>query len=73
MVEVGIGADVYKTPMVVSAREEKPNIIIGADFLVAHNCDLLLRQKLGTIGEHKFECIPEQVKASVTRRATTTH
>ncbi len=37
-VEVGIGAGVYKTPAVVSARKEMPIFIIGADFLAACNC-----------------------------------
>ncbi len=49
-VEVRIAAGMYKTPVVVSARKERPNFIIGADFLSAHDCDLLLRQKLFTVG-----------------------
>ncbi len=56
-----------KTPVVVSARKERPNFIIGADFLAAHDCDLSLRQKLFTVGEHKVECIPEQVRVSHAR------
>ena len=45
--------------MVLSARKERPNFIIGADFLPAHDCDLSLGQKLSSIWEHKVECIPE--------------
>ncbi len=45
-VQVGIGDGVYKATVVVSARSERPNFIIGADFIAAHNCDLSLRQKL---------------------------
>ncbi len=36
--------------MVVSARKERPNFIIGADFLAAHDCDLSLRHNLFTVG-----------------------
>ncbi len=32
-VEVGIAAGVYKTPVVVSARMERPNFIIGAEIV----------------------------------------
>ena len=65
--EVGIAAGVYKTPVVVSARKERPNFIIGADFLSAHDCDLSLRQKLFTVGRDSVWCLPERVKASHTR------
>ena len=50
-VEVGIASGVYNTPVVVSARKERPNFIIGADFLFTHDCDLSLKQKLFTVGE----------------------
>ncbi len=56
--EVGIAAGVYKTPVVVSARKERPNFIIGADFLSAHDCDLSLRQKLFTVGRDSVWCLP---------------
>ncbi len=39
-VEVGIAAGVYKTLVMVSAWKERPNFIIGADFLAARDCDL---------------------------------
>ncbi len=48
----------------VRARKERPNFVIGADFLAAHNCDLSLRQKLFTIGEQKVQCIPENIRAN---------
>ncbi len=48
--------------MVVSTRKERPNSIIGADFLATHDCDLLLKQKLFTVGKHKVECIPEPLR-----------
>ncbi len=57
-VEVGIAAGVYKAPVVVSARKERPNFIIGADFLYAHSCDLSLRQKLFTVGRNSVRCFP---------------
>ncbi len=63
-VGIAIGDGVYKATVVVSARKERPNFIIGADFLAAHNCDLSLRQKLFTIGEQKIQCIPENVRAN---------
>ncbi len=66
-VEVGIAAGVYRTPMVVSARKEKQNFIIGVDFLSAHDCDLLLRQKLFTVGRDSIRCLPERVRASHAR------
>ncbi len=50
-VEVGVGTGKYNAAVVVSARKERPNFIIGADFLGAHNCDLSLCQKLFTIRE----------------------
>ena len=56
-VEVGIAAGVYKTPVVVSARKERPNFIIGADFLSAHDCDLSLRQKLFTVGRKGYRTL----------------
>ncbi len=56
-VEVGIAAGVYKTP-VVSARKERPNFIIGADFLAT------LREKLFKVREHKVECFPQRVRVS---------
>ncbi len=46
----------------VSAQRERPNFIIGADFLSAHDCDLSLREKLFLIGEQKIECIPEKAR-----------
>ncbi len=52
-VEVGIGAGMYKTPVVVSARKEGPNFVIRADFVFANDCGLLLRQKIFTVREHK--------------------
>ena len=36
-VEVGIAAGVYKTPVVVSARKERRNFIVGANFLSVHD------------------------------------
>ncbi len=54
----------YKSIVVVSARKERPNFIIGADFLAAHNCDLSLHQKLFTIGEQKIQCIPANIRAN---------
>ncbi len=66
-VEVGIAAGVYKTPVVVSARKKRPNFIIGADFLAAHNYDLSLRQKLFTVGRDRVQCLPERVRASHAR------
>ncbi len=42
-VEVGIGSGVYKALVVVSARKEWADFIIGAGFLAAHDCDLLFK------------------------------
>ncbi len=61
-VGVDIGAGTYKATVMVSARKERPNFIIGADFLSAHDCDLSLREKLFLIGEQKIECIPEKAR-----------
>ena len=66
-VEVGIAAGVYKTPVVVSARKERPNFIIGADFLSTHDCDLSTRQKLFTVRRDSVRCLPERVRASHAR------
>ncbi len=66
-VEVGIAAGVYKTPVVVSARKERPNFVIGADFLSTHDCDLLLRHKLFTVGRNSVRCLPERVRSSHAR------
>ncbi len=66
-VEVGIAAGVYKTPVVVSARKERPNFIIGADFLSTHYRDLSLRQKLFTAGRNSVRCLPERVRSSHAR------
>ncbi len=63
-VQVGIGDGVYKATLVVSARRERSNFIIGADFLAAHNCDLSLLQKLFTIGKQEIQCIPENMRPS---------
>ncbi len=63
-VQVGIGDGVYKSTVVVSARRERPNFIIGADFLAAHRCDLSLRQKLFTIGKKEIQCIPENIRGN---------
>ncbi len=63
-VEVGVGNGKYKATVVVSARREMPNFIIGADFLGAHNYDLSLRQKLFTIREYQVNCVPERAKAT---------
>ena len=43
---------------------ERPNFIIGADFLFTHDCDLSLRQKLLLIGEQDIEYIPEKARAN---------
>ncbi len=63
-VEVGIAAGVYKTPVVVSARKERPKFIIGADDLAPHDCDLSLRQKLFTVGQDSVPCLPERLITS---------
>ncbi len=65
--EVGIAAGVYKMPVVVNAKKEKPNFTIGADCLVAHDCDLSLRHKVFTMGKDSVECIPKWVRASHAR------
>ncbi len=62
-IEVGIAAGVYKNPVVANARKERPNFIIGADFLAAHDCDLLLRHKLFTVGRDSVQCVPKWVRA----------
>ncbi len=55
----------YTRPQLLLVPEKKkPNFIIGADFLAAHNCDLSLRQKLFTIGEQKVQCIPENIRSN---------
>ncbi len=66
-VEVEIAAGVYKAPVVVSARKERPNFIIGADFLSTHDCDLSTRQKLFTVRRDSVRCLPERVRASHAR------
>ncbi len=66
-VGVGIAAGVYRTPVVVSARKERPNFIIGADFLSTHDCDLSLRQKLFMLGRNSVQCLPERVRSSHAR------
>ncbi len=63
-VEVGVGTGKYKAAVVVSACKERPNFIIGADFLGAHNCDLSFCQKLFTVGEQQVRCVPEHAKAT---------
>ncbi len=60
-VEVGVRAGAYRTMVVVSARKEKSNFIIGADIWAVHDCYVLLGQKPFTVGEHQVECIPEWV------------
>ncbi len=62
-VNVGIGNGIYKVA-VVSTRRERPNFIIGSDFLAVHNCELPLRQKLCNIREQDIQCIPEGVRAN---------
>ncbi len=66
-VEVGIAAGVYRTPVVVSARKERHNFIISADFLSTHDCDLSLRQKLFTVGQNSVRWLPERVRSSHAR------
>ncbi len=56
-----------RTMVVVSARKEKANFIIGVDFFAANDGDLSLQQKLFTLGEHKVECSPEWVRVSHSR------
>ncbi len=79
-VDVDIGAGTYKATVMVRARRERPNFIIGADYLSTHDCDLSLREKLFLIEEQKIECIPEKarvkhakLKASKACRATSSH
>ncbi len=54
-VGVDIGAGTHKATVMVSARRERPNFIIGVDFLSAHDCDLSLCEKLFLIGEQKID------------------
>ncbi len=53
-----MGNWVYKAAVFVSARRERPNLIVGADFFAAHNCDLSIHQKLFTIGNKKYSVYP---------------
>ncbi len=66
-IEVGIAAGVHKTPVVVSARKDRPNCIIGADFLATHDCDLSLRQNLFTVGRDSIRGLLERVRTSHSR------
>ena len=66
-VKVRMAEGVYKTPVVVSARKERPNFFIGAEFLAAHDCYLSLRQKLFTVGRNSVRCLSERVKTSHAR------
>ncbi len=50
--------------LAVSARKERPNFIIEADFLAAHNSELSLCQKLLMIGEQSIQCFPEYIRAN---------
>ncbi len=66
-VKVGLRSGMYKATVVVSVRMERPNFIIGANILAAHNCYLSLSQKLFTIREQKIQCIPEGIRANRTK------
>ncbi len=66
-VGIDIVAAVYKVAVVVSAWRERANIIIGANFLSPHNCELPLWQRLFTTGKHEVQYIPEGVRASYTK------
>ncbi len=57
-----IDTGTYKATVMFSAQRERPNFIIGADFLSAHDCDLSLHEKLFLIGEQKIECIREKAR-----------
>ncbi len=59
-VGVDVGARTYKATVMISACRERPNFIIGADFLSTHDCDLSLRENLFLIEEKKMECTPEK-------------
>ncbi len=61
-VGVDIGVATYKATVMVSARRERPNFIIGANFLSSHDCDLSLCENFFLIGEQKIECIPEKAR-----------
>ncbi len=52
-VDVDIGTGMYKATVMVRAWRERPNFIIGADYLSTHDCDLSLREKLFLIEEQK--------------------
>ena len=41
--------------------------------MAAHNCDLLLRQKLFTIGEQKIQCISENIRANSAKLKVARH
>ena len=45
--------------VVASARKERLNFIIGADFLTVDVCDISFMQKIFTMGERKLEFIPK--------------
>ncbi len=63
-VDVSIRNGACETAVVVNARKKRPNFIIGADFLAAHNWDLSLRPKLFSVGGQVVQCIPEGVRAN---------
>ncbi len=56
-----IGAGMYRitVTVVASARKERLNFIIGADFLTVDVCDISFMQKIFTMGERKLEFIPK--------------
>ncbi len=53
----------------VSARKERPNFIIWADFLATHNCDMSLRHKIFTVGGGggSIECMLQQSRVTHAR------
>ncbi len=57
----------HKAAGMVSARRETPNFIIGANFLITHERDLWLLQKLFMIGEHHILCTPKCAGATGAR------
>ncbi len=44
-VQIGIAADSYEQEVVVSAKRENPNGILGSDFFCQHDCELSMRKQ----------------------------
>ncbi len=58
-VQIGITGGTYEQEVVISAKRENPNCVLGSDSFCQHDCELSMRKQPFLVGDRQIRCVPE--------------